>query len=351
MSHYLPVRPDWLASYTETAIDPDVAIVDSHHHVWDIPEWRYMFEDVLADMRAGHRVIASVFVQCYSMYRKDGPKELRCIGETEFANGVAAMSASGVYGDTRICDGIVGMANLTAGAEVERVLEAHVRAAGERFKGIRQITAYDDEPAIHNKKWGLAAGIAGDAGFRAGYRRLGRMGLSFDAYVFHTQLGELAGLARAEPETTLVLNHVGAPVGIGRFAGQREAVAKAWRAGIAELAACPNVFVKLGGMGMATVGFDFHQQAQPPSSDMLSAAWAPYMDYCIEKFGPGRCMFESNFPVDKGSCSYVVLWNAFKKIARRYTAAEQFQLFAGTAGAVYRLPSVAALSTTRVVAT
>jgi len=277
------------------------------------------------------------------MYRKDGPKEMRSLGETEFANGVAAMSASGVYGETRLCEGIVGMVNLTAGDDAQRVLEAHMQAAGPRFKGVRQITAFDDEEAIHNKKWGLAAGITGDSAFRAGIRSLGRLGLSFDAYVFHTQLAELAALARSQPETTIVLNHVGAPLGIGRFAGQRDAVASAWRAGISELARCQNVVVKLGGLGMATVGFDFHEKLLPPTSDALATAWAPYVEHCIDAFGPSRAMFESNFPVDKGSCSYVVLWNAFKKIARRYTPEERFQLFCGTAGAVYKLPSVAFL--------
>jgi L-fuconolactonase len=344
MSHYLSVRPEWLAKTTEEAIDPQLPIVDAHHHVWDIPNWRYMFDDLLADTKAGHRIVSSVFVQCYSMYRKDGPKEERALGETEFVNGVAAMSASGVYGESRLCEGIVGMANLTAGEDVQRVLELHMQVAGPRFKGIRQITAFDAEEAIHNKKWGLAAGITEDTAFRAGFRCLGRLGLSFDAYVFHTQLHELAALARAEPGTTLVLNHVGAPLGIGRFAGRRDEVVKAWRAGIVDLAACPNVYVKLGGLGMATVGFNFDAGVAPPGSDALAATWAPYVEHCIESFGPHRSMFESNFPVDKGSCSYVVMWNAFKKIARRYSQQERDHLFSGTAGSVYKLPSVATLA-------
>jgi predicted TIM-barrel fold metal-dependent hydrolase len=341
MSRHLPVRPTWLAKTTEAAIDPEIPIVDAHHHVWDIPNWRYMFDDLLSDTRSGHRIVSSVFVQCYSMYRRDGPRELRSLGETEFANGVAAMSASGIYGDARLCEGIVGMVDLTAGARARSILEAHMRIAGPRFKGVRQITAFDEEEAIHDKRRGLAAGIMADASFRAGIRCLGSLGLSFDAYVFHTQLRELANLARSEPGTVIVLSHVGTPLGIGRFSGRRDEVVDEWRAGILELAACPNVYVKLGGLGMATAGFTFHEQDRPPDSDALAAAWTPYIRYCIDAFGPKRAMFESNFPVDKGSCGYTILWNAFKKIARSYSREEQLGLFAQSAASVYRLTSTA----------
>jgi L-fuconolactonase len=342
MSHYLSVRQEWLSKHNEAALEPDMPIVDAHHHVWDVAGWRYMFDDLLADVRSGHRIVSSVFVQCYSMYRKDGQKELRACGETEFANGVAAMSASGMYGEARLCEGIVGTANLTAGDGVQKVLEAHLRIAARRFKGIRQITAWDGDEEVHASRYGLPQGIMDDSAFRAGLTCLGRMGLSFDAYVFHTQLGELTTLARANPEVPIILNHVGGPVGIGRFKGQRDEVIADWKASIAQLAECPNVSVKLGGLGMKTAGFDFHERSTPPDSDMLASAWRPYIAYCIDKFSPSRCMFESNFPVDKGSCSYTVLWNAFKKIANGYTRSERLDLFAGTAARIYRLETVSA---------
>ncbi|MGE0761243.1 MAG: amidohydrolase, partial [Pirellulaceae bacterium] len=249
MSHYLSVCQEWLSKYSEAASDPDIPIVDAHHHVWDVAGWRYMFDDLLADVRSGHRIVSSVFVQCYSMYRKEGPKELRACGETEFANGIAAMSASGMYGEARLCEGIVGTANLTTGEDVQKVLEVHLRAAGRRFRGIRQITAWDGDEEIHASRYGLPQGMMADAAFRAGLACLGRMGLSFDAYVFHTQLGELTALARAVPEVAIIVNHVGGPIGIGRFAGHRNEVMSEWKASMAQLAECPNVVVKLGGLG------------------------------------------------------------------------------------------------------
>jgi predicted TIM-barrel fold metal-dependent hydrolase len=336
-SPFLPVREEWLARRTEAIIEPDLPIVDPHHHLWDRPDWRYMFDDLLADLNSGHNIVATVFVQCRAFYRGSGPDEMRPVGETEFVNGAAAMSASGRYGATRICAGIVGHADLRLGARVEPVLQALIRAGGDRFRGIRHITAWDDDAYLLNPAFPAAPGLMGDAIFREGFAQLAPLGLSFDAWLYHPQIGELAALARAFPDTPIVLNHVGGPLGIGGYAGRREEVFGYWRAAVRDLASCPNVVVKLGGLGMRIGGFGFHEPADPPSSEQLAQAWRPYVETCIESFGAGRCMFESNFPVDKGSYSYAVCWNAFKRLASGASAAEKADLFSSTATRVYRL--------------
>jgi predicted TIM-barrel fold metal-dependent hydrolase len=330
----VPVNEDWLALRTETAIDPDLPIIDPHHHLWDwAPNERYLFDEVMADATAGHRVVSTVYVDCNAMVRADGDPDLRPVGETEFVNGVAAMTASGNYGPIRLCAGIVGHADLRLGADVERVLEAHLAAGGGRFRGIRNSSGYNpDNPR------GRPQHLLGDAAFRAGFARLARHGLSFDAWMYHHQLIELVDLARAFPETSIVLNHTGTPQGIGRYADHADEVFAEWKAAMTALALCDNVTVKLGGLAMGVCGFDFHLAPLPPSSDELVEKWRPYIETSIELFGASRSMFESNFPADKGSCSYVTLWNAFKKIAAGTSADEKQALFAGTAALVYRLP-------------
>ena len=271
------------------------------------------------------------------MVRATGPEELRPVGETEFVNGVAAMSASGIYGKTKVCAGIVGHADLTLGSRVEPVLAAHIRAGGDRFRGIRHITAWDGDDSIRNPAYSPPPGLLADKAFREGFAVLARLGLSFDAWLYHPQINELTDLARAFPRAKIVLNHVGGPIGIGPYAGKRKEVFAAWAASIEALAACPNVCVKVGGLGMRMGGFGFHEKAEPPSSETLAAAWRPYVETCIEAFGPSRCMFESNFPVDKGSYSYPVFWNACKLLAKAASHGEKADLFAGTAARFYRL--------------
>jgi len=336
-SPYLAVREDWLARRTEPIIEPALPIVDPHHHLWDRDGWRYMLPDLLADLNSGHNIIATVFVQARAFHRAGGPEALRPVGETEFVNGVAAMSASGQYGPARVCAGIVGHADLRLGAAVEEVLHAHIRAGGDRFRGIRHITTWDADASVMNPSYKVPPGLLGDTTFREGFARLAPLDLSFDAWLFHPQIGELAALARALPQTRIVLDHVGGPVAIGTYAGKRADEVERWRPAIRDLAACPNVFVKLGGMGMRINGFAFHEGADPPSSEQLEAAWRPYVETCIESFGAARCMFESNFPVDKGSYSYPVCWNAFKRLASGASAAEKADLFAGTATRFYQL--------------
>jgi predicted TIM-barrel fold metal-dependent hydrolase len=335
--HYLPVRQDWLDRHKEAILEPELPIVDPHHHLWDRPGWRYLLDELLADTGSGHNVVATVYIQARSMYRADGPLEMRPVGETEFVNGVAAMSASGGYGRTRACAAIVGHADLALSSRVEPVLAAHLRAGGDRFRGIRHITAWAADSSLLNPAYNPPPRLMAEKSFREGVAVLGRLGLSFDAWLYHTQIDELAGLARAVPQTRIVLNHVGGPIGIGAYTGKHAEVFPVWAASIKALATCPNVFVKLGGLGMRLGGFGFHLAPQPPSSEMLAARWRPYIETCIEAFGPSRAMFESNFPVDKGSYSYPVFWNACKLLAKGASSTEKADLFAGTAARFYKI--------------
>jgi predicted TIM-barrel fold metal-dependent hydrolase len=336
-SPYLPVRDEWLARRVEAILEPELPIVDPHHHLWERPGWNYMLDDLLADTNSGHNIVGTVFVQCRSMHRADGPEEFRPVGETEFVNGIAAMSASGGYGITKICAGIVGHVDLRAGTHAGDVLEAHIRAGGGRFRGIRHITAWDADPELMNPAYAPPPGLMGDATFRQGFACLAPLNLTFDAWLYHPQIGDVAALARAFPGTGICLNHIGGPLAIGSYAGRREEVFSQWSAAIRDLALCPNVVVKLGGMAMRINGWDFHERAEPPSSVDLATAWKPYVDVCIEAFGASRCMFESNFPVDKGSYGYQAFWNACKILAKGASAAEKADLFCGTASRFYRL--------------
>jgi L-fuconolactonase len=338
LSLHLPVRQEWLDRRREEVIEPDLPIVDPHHHLVDRPETgRYLLPELLADLGSGHNITATVYLEWLSMYRATGPAELRSVGEVEFANGVAAMAASGTYGKMQVCAGIVGYADLTLGAPVEKVLEAMIAAGGGRFHGIRFITATHPDQSDWGSPVRRPESLLMDTRVREGFARLAPLGLSFDAWMYHTQLRELADLARAFPETQIVLDHVGGPIGLGRYAGKRDEVFAEWSGRIRELAGCPNMHVKLGGLGMRMFGFDLHTHELPPSSEELADAWRPYIETCIAAFGPERAMFESNFPVDKGSCGYAALWNAFKRIAAGCSSAEKQALFAGTATRFYRL--------------
>lgn len=334
---HLAVRPDWLALHQEAIIEPTLPIVDAHHHLWDRPENQYLLPDLLRDISAGHNIRATVAVECGAMYRQDALAELRPVGETEFLSGAAAMSASGGYGECRACAGIIGHADLRLGERVGPIFDAHIRAGGGRFRGVRHISAWHEDPAARGSMATPPFNLLGDPSFRRGFAQLAPLDLSFDAWMYHTQLPELVDLAQAFPQTTIVLNHVGGAIGIGPYAGKRDAVFADWKANMQSLARCPNVFVKLGGLGMRLFGFDFASRARPPTSEELARSWRPYIDACIEAFTPQRCMFESNFPVDKGTCSYAVLWNAFKRVTAQVNVAEKQALFSGTASRVYRL--------------
>jgi L-fuconolactonase len=340
---------------TESILEPALPIVDPHHHLWDWPAAvlaarpdhgfstvirrvpRYLLPEFLADLNTGHNIRATVFVQCGAMYRADGSEAFKPVGETEFVNGVAAMCASGIYGPVRACAGIVGHVDLTTGAVVGEVLEAHLKTAGDRFRGIRHSASYDSDSAVLGPLVRVGPGLFAQTNFREGYAQLGKFNLSFDAWLLEPQLPDLIDLVRSFPDTPVILDHVGTPLGIASYQGKREQRFPIWRDKIAKLAELPNVHVKLGGLAMAFCNFPSFLQSPAASSTQLAAEWRPYIETCIESFGVNRCMFESNFPVDMGSCSYPVLWNAFKVLAKNYSADEKTALFSGTAQRVYRL--------------
>lgn len=345
------------AARREEILEPDLPIVDPHHHLWDRRAAMgaatdpprhgfeallrlsplYLLDELLADMNRGHNIRATVFVECGAMYRADGPPALAPVGETEFVNGVAAMSASGLYGEARACAGIVGRADFTTGDAVVEVLEAHIAAGGGRFRGIRQSASSDPDPTVLGPLARTPGGLYASDAFRSGFGRLAQLGLSFDAWLLEPQLPDLIGLARDFPETTIILDHVGTPLGIGAYAGRLDERFGVWRDNIRELAKSPKVVVKVGGLAMPFAGFPSFMSRPPATSEQLAAEWRPYVETCIEAFGAERCMFESNFPVDLGSCGYDVLWNAFKRLAAGCSASEKQALFSGTAAATYRL--------------
>src|ERR1700704_3875146 len=334
---YADPREDWLALRKKKTIDPQRPIADPHHHLWDRGGQRYLIEEMVADIASGHNIIATVYVEARSMYRAGGPEALRPVGEVEFVNGVAAMSASGGYGPAAICAGIVGHANLLLGEGARAVLEAEIAAGGGRFRGIRHSSAWDADANVAHMYATRPKGLLLDPTFRKGFACLAPLGLSFDAWLFHPQIGELTDLARAFPDTNIVLDHCGGPVGIGGYANRRDEIFAGWKASIQEIAKCRNVVVKLGGLAMRLLGYDFHERPMPPCSEEAATAWRPYIETCIEAFGPERAMFESNFPPDKGQCCYQVIFNAFKRIAAPYSEAEKAALFSKTATEFYRL--------------
>jgi L-fuconolactonase len=276
-------------------------------------------------------------MECHSMYRAHGPEEMRPVGETEFVAGVAAMSESGQYGPTRVAAGIVGFADLTLGDRVQPVLEALIQAGGGRFRGVRHAAAWDASDIIGNSRTASGPHLMRQANFRSGLRRLTSLGLSLDAWAFHPQLPDVVDLARAFPDAPIVMGHVGAPLGYGPYAGKRDEVFATWKAGVTDLAKCDNVVMKLGGMMMRQASFDYRTTPAPPTSAELAALWRPYIETCIELFGADRCMFESNFPVDKMGIGWAALWNALKRIAAGASPDEKRAMFSGTARRFYRL--------------
>ena len=333
-----PGRAGWRSLHREEILEPDLPIVDSHHHLWDRPGDRYLLDEFMADAKSGHNIRASVFVECGSFYRRTVDPLMGPVGEVEFANGMAAMAAGGGHGGTLVCAGIVGTADISAGGEVARVLDAQIAAGGERFRGIRLITKWDADEGLNTTRYIVPRGLMQDRDFRAGFATLAPRRLSFDAMIYHPQIPELAELARSFPDTTIVLNHIGGPIAFTRsYLPRKEEAIAQWRSSIAELARCPNVFVKLGGLGMPYLGFGFDALPVPASSERLAKSWAPFFEHCIDRFGPDRCMFESNYPPDRGSVDYPVLWNAFKRIAAGYSDTEKRALFYGAAERAYRL--------------
>jgi predicted TIM-barrel fold metal-dependent hydrolase len=316
----------------EEAIEPDLPIIDTHHHLWP----HYLLADFLRDARDGHNVVASVMVDSHAMYRTGGPEAMKPIGETEFANGVAAMCASDAYGPYRMCAGIVGFADLTLGEKVRDVLEAHIRVAGSRFKGVRRWTVWDEDPLLR-PPFGGRPGLLSDKDFLAGFSQLAPLGLIYETWLYSPQLPELVKLARDFSGTKIVVDHLGGPLGAGSYAAKQHETFVKWQRDLRELAGCPNVNIKLGGLGMPHTGLPSVNAIPRAASAQIAQEWRPYFETAIEAFGPARCMFESNFPVEGSVGSYRTIWNAHKLAVKQYTTEEKTGLFSGTAKRVYAL--------------
>ncbi|MDT9012029.1 amidohydrolase family protein [Novosphingobium sp. APW14] len=339
---------------SEAILEPDLPIIDPHHHLWDLrpimgafPEPLhpfvasvalspyYTFNELQADTASGHKVIGTVFMECGAFYKAGAGDELKVVGEVEYVNGVAAQSASGLYGNQRLCHAIVGHADLTLGSQAGQVLDALTAAGGGRFRGIRHAAAWDADPDVLGPPFHHPAGLYLDAKFREGFAELGKRGLTFDAWLLEPQLDDLLSLAKAFPNQPIVLDHCGTPLGMGSYHGKLHERFDTWRAKIRAIAECPNVSIKLGGLAMSFAGLPDHGPAAGLSSETLAAMWRPYIETCIEAFGPDRGMFESNYPVDKWGASYPVLWNAFKRLTTGASAEEKRALYAGTAAKFY----------------
>jgi len=330
-------------SPSEDAIEPGLPIVDPHHHLFGTAAdaLHYRREDLARDLASGHRVMGTVYVEAYSSgWHTTGPEALRSLGEVDMIVRASAAPVQAPHGTCQVAAGIVTNVDLELGDAAGPVLQAHEAAARGRLRGVRHRATHVGGSVGALAKHPSKPGVLADRAFRQGFAWLGRMGMGFDAWLYHTQLGELAGLADAFPDTTIVLNHAGGVIGVAEFRAQHADVMAGWRRDMRALARRPNVHVKVGGMGMALFGFGFEAGARPASSDALARAWQPYIDTCLETFGPRRCMFESNFPVDKQSCGYVELWNAFKRATKSLAPAERAHLFYRTACSAYRLPEL-----------
>jgi len=330
---------DWLALTQEPTLEPDMPICDPHHHFWDfraerIPYDRYLLHELAADVNSGHNIRSTVFVEARSMYRTDGIENLRSVGEVEFVQGLAAASASGLYGPTRAAAAIIGAADISLGEAVEPILEALQAASPNRFRGVRRAATWDPHPDVENR---AENGLLADPNFETGAQLLARKGLILENTIYFPQLPDLAAFANKVPELTIVLNHIGGLYRVGPYANRDNEVLPEWQAGITAVAGCPNIYLKLGGVGQPRYGFDWHTWEKPIGSEDLAQALSPLMTYCIDQFGPDRCMFESNFPPDKVSSSYNVLFNAFKRLSRGYSSSERAALFHDTAVKVYNI--------------
>lgn len=330
----MELRDDWLAQVREDIIDPAREIVDPHHHLWQRGGTGYELDQLRADTRSGHNVVQTVYIECRSYYDDHVEERFRPVGETRT---VAAMARQTEADPARI-SGIIAFADLRD-PRLDEVLDAQIEAGQGLVKGIRQSGARDAEPEKLAIPGRGDAGLYADPDFRRGLARLGARGLTYDTWHYHHQADDFLALVRAVPETTIILDHFSTPLGVGRFAGKRDQIFAKWQRDMEALAACPNVIAKLGGMAMPDNGWNWHRAARPPASDEFVAAQGAWYHHMIGCFGAERCMFESNFPVDRTAISYPVLWNGFKKIAARYDEAARDALFAGTARRVYRLPS------------
>jgi L-fuconolactonase len=347
--------------FTETVLDPDLPIVDPHHHVWMLPDAmldaldlsddidgrtiartfrmhrKYLLDELLLDLGSGHNIVATVFAEAHTMYRANGPEHLRSVGEVEFVNGFGAMADSGIFGKTRFCAGIIGSVDLRLGNAVQSILAAHMLAGGGRYRGIRQPgAAYDG--ALEGLRHVMGSpGVLLDPALLVGARHLQALGLSLDIFILAGQLADSLVVAKALPDTTIVLNHTGGPLGIGPYAANRAEQFRIWRDGMQRMAECENVVVKVGGLGMALCGFPTSALPERAESEALAHDWRPHIETAIELFGVNRCMFESNFPIDGVTASYPAIWNAFKRVVSGASLDEKLALFGGTAAKIYNI--------------
>ena len=328
-------RFEWLALRQETAIDPARPIVDPHHHLWKNRGGTYLANELLADTGGSHNVTHTVFVECRSKWDKDVEPHLAPVGETRFVAGEAAEMAER---DGANIGAIVSHADLLLGEKVGEVLAAHDAAGAGLFRGIRHATPWDADPVVQNAHTGSSQQMMRSDAFHAGARTLADMGFSYDAWLYHHQIVELVELAQAVPELVIVLDHLGGPLGVGAYAQRRDEVRADWRTAIQSAAACENIVLKVGGIGMDNVhGTGWTDLEAPPSSEEVAEYFGDDVRFCIDTFGPDRCMFESNFPVDRACLPYAVLWNALQIMAADYSDAEQSALFASTAARTYRI--------------
>jgi L-fuconolactonase len=332
-------REAWLGlAPCEPALEPELSIVDTHMHLWRHQTGRYFAEDYERDVRdCGHEIEASVHIECRSMYRTEGPEHFKSVGETEFVAGMAAATAAARHTSSRIAAGIVGYADLLLHDRLDETLEAHIRAAGGRFRGIRQRAKWDADPAVRGPFGADAPGLLRRPEIRHGLAKLATYGLVFEASVFHPQIPDVTAMARAAPEADIVLIHSGSPLGFASYAGRESETRANWTASMRELAKCSNVSIKLGGLLMTLANFDFGVAARPPSSTELAELWRPYIEPCFELFGAERCMVASNFPVDKAGFGHSTVWNMFKRLTSGCSRDEKGAIFRDTAKRVYRL--------------
>lgn len=338
---YPPPDLAWLEQVEEEVLDPEIVIVDSHHHLWEQSGVPYLLHEILGDTQSGHRVAATVFVQANYGYRTFGPAHLAPVGETEK---VATMrkAARQLGSPTDIAAAVVAYADLMLGDAVDEVLVAHAEAAEGALRGIRHSVSRDENFPDGIVLRPAPAGMLADTQYRTGLGRLRDHDLVYEAMLYHQQIPELAGMAKALPDLKIVLDHIGCVLGIGPYQGRERETFLGWRRDMEVLSQCPNVNVKIGGFGMIICGARWHERSMPPSSSELAEAWRPYVETCIDLFGVERCMFESNFPVDKAMYSYRTLWNSFKRLTASMGHAERAALFAGTAVKTYDIPSVGA---------
>jgi len=334
-----PTGNDWLALTTEETLEPEIVICDPHHHFWvHRPEpadyQQYLLPDLAGDVNSGHNVHSTVFIEVRCEYRTDGPDEMKPVGEVEYVQTIADASASGSHGPTKAAAAIIGHADLKLGEGVRPVLEAMQAASPNRFRGVRHSVGWDESRELANRE---IKGALGTDGYRAGAKVLAGMGLILENSLYFHQASELADFARALPELTIVLNHIGGLVRVGPYANRDEYVLPEWRKGIELMAKAPNIVLKLGGVGQTRFAYGWDERETPVGSEELAETLGPLMNHCIEQFGPERCMFESNYPVDKISYSYNVLFNAFKRLSKNYSATDRANLFHGTAARVYNI--------------